>query len=339
MKILILWSHISGYLEDSLCALAKTGAEIHLVHFGIDSNAPFQKRELPTGIKLYDEFYQSMEEWNKFKRLISPDIVLMSGWNHRFYRKLERLSSEKWVICFDTQLRFSSKHALLAVYSRFTRQFRTDCAFVPGERQAMLAILMGFKPKYVFKGLYTIDTKRYFLQRESINREFIFVGRLVPEKGIKELLQAYEKYRDSVSSPWNLRICGQGPLLQINQGQGIIWDGFTQPEMLVKKLHSAGVFVLPSVFEPWGVVVSEAAASGLPIIASAYAGAAASLVIDNWNGKIIRDVNSEKIYENLLEFHNMPLETYLHYSGNSLSIASQVDVEIFVQVIFDLLKT
>lgn len=338
LKILVLWSHTSGYLEDSICAVAEKGVEVHLVYAGIDTNSPFQKRDLPSGIYLYNKTGLTTKEINILKQKINPKLVLMSGWNHRIYRKLERLDSEKWVICFDTQLRFSLRHVILVIISRVSRQFRTDYAFVPGERQFMLAQFMGFKKHHVRKGLYAIDSKKYFHRREEINREFLFVGRLVAEKGITVLLHAYNKYRVSVSAPWDLRICGEGPLFQSHVSQGIIWDGFVQPEMLVKKFQNAGVFVLPSLYEPWGVVISEAAASGLPIIASVNCGAVSSLLVDNWNGKIIHEINVESILQSLLDFHNMDPNNYFDFAQNSVNLSSQIDVSIFAQVILSFLE-
>jgi len=40
--------------------------------------------------------------------------------------------------------------------------------------------------------------------------------------------------------------------------------GFVQPSDLPNIFAQAGVFILPSRYEPWGVVIGEALASGLP---------------------------------------------------------------------------
>ena len=53
--------------------------------------------------------------------------------------------------------------------------------------------------------------------------------------------------------------------------------------MLWRKL-----FVFPSHTDPWGLVVNEAMACGLPVIASDAAGCTADLVEDNWNGRVVR---------------------------------------------------
>ena len=48
------------------------------------------------------------------------------------------------------------------------------------------------------------------------------------------------------------------------------------------------MFVFPSHTDPWGLVVNEAMACGLPVISSDAAGCTADLVEDNWNGRVVR---------------------------------------------------
>ena len=57
-----------------------------------------------------------------------------------------------------------------------------------------------------------------------------------------------------------------------------------QPRDLPGLMQGASAFVLPSRFEPWGVVVQEAAASGLPLILSDACGAGVHLLRSHYNG-------------------------------------------------------
>ena len=85
---------------------------------------------------------------------------------------------------------------------------------------------------------------------------------------------------------WHLVICGDGPLApEIKQAiaqsrcaPAIHCPGFLQSDALPRWYAHAGAFVLPSLSEPWGLVVNEAAASGLPLLVSSRAGCAATLV-------------------------------------------------------------
>ena len=57
----------------------------------------------------------------------------------------------------------------------------------------------------------------------------------------------------------------------------------------------AGCFVLPSTREPWGLVVNEAMASGLPVIVSSRCGCADDLVDDGSNGFIVDPTNEAEM--------------------------------------------
>ena len=113
------------------------------------------------------------------------------------------------------------------------------------------------------------------------------MGRFVQDKGLDTLVKAYEMYRAHSSNPWPLICCGAGPLRPLLENKpGIQIEGFLQPEQLRSRFGQAGCFVLPSDFEPWAVVVHEAASAGLVILASENVGSAVHLVQDNYNGYI-----------------------------------------------------
>ena len=69
--------------------------------------------------------------------------------------------------------------------------------------------------------------------------------------------------------------------------EGVDLLGFVQPDSLPALLARSGCLVLPSRFEPWGVVVHEAAAAGLPVVCTSVAGAASRLVLDGYNGVVV----------------------------------------------------
>ena len=66
--------------------------------------------------------------------------------------------------------------------------------------------------------------------------------------------------------------------------EGVNIRGFVQPAELPNLALEAGVFVLPSRFEPWGVVLHEFAAAGLPLIASDACGSATAFLRHGYNG-------------------------------------------------------
>ena len=78
--------------------------------------------------------------------------------------------------------------------------------------------------------------------------------------------------------------------------KGVSWQQVPQ------YLALSDVLVLPSYSEPWGLVVNEAMACGLPIIVSDKCGCAIDLVINEQNGFTFAPDNSEQLTNILLKF-------------------------------------
>jgi glycosyltransferase involved in cell wall biosynthesis len=116
----------------------------------------------------------------------------------------------------------------------------------------------------------------------------LYVGRYVEEKAIDVLLGGYSQYRESVENPWPLACCGTGPMASAVAGAAGVTDlGFVQPAELPRILLAHGAFVFVSRFEPWGVALAEAMASGLPAICSEACGVSVELVRHLHNGLLV----------------------------------------------------
>jgi glycosyltransferase involved in cell wall biosynthesis len=133
------------------------------------------------------------------------------------------------------------------------------------------------------------------------DRYFLFVGRLVREKGVFELLSAYAKLDQQVRRQVGLVLAGDGTLRHQLQEQAasifpgtVTFAGFVHREQLPVYYALAETLVLPTYSDTWGLVVNEAMACGLPVILSRAAGCAADLLIENRNGMLVspRDVTS-----------------------------------------------
>jgi glycosyltransferase involved in cell wall biosynthesis len=122
--------------------------------------------------------------------------------------------------------------------------------------------------------------------RWQLPAEFVlFAGRLVEDKGVRDLLDALRLLGDNAPA---LVVAGEGPLAgEFHALAGVHQVGFVQPEQLIELLALAAWTVVPSRVEPWGVIVNEALASGSPVIATAAVGAARDLVVDGSNGRVV----------------------------------------------------
>jgi glycosyltransferase involved in cell wall biosynthesis len=177
--------------------------------------------------------------------------------------------------------------------------------FVPGERQRQFAERLGFG-EAVDLGFYSADVDAFGIGSggASSARAFVFVGRLVPEKGVSTLVEAYRSYRRSVSDPFGLIVAGTGPLAQeLEDEDGVEALGFVPPTALPAVLGRASALVLPSRFEPWGVVVHEATCGGLAVITTRHVGAADDLVVHGRNGFVSSDATPDEVCSGLLWWH------------------------------------
>ncbi len=120
---------------------------------------------------------------------------------------------------------------------------------------------------------------------------FLYIGRLAPEKNVAGLLAAWEAYRAEGGS-WPLVLVGDGPEGETLRAQAarsayaaaIHFAGHTSSAALTRFFAFAGCFVLPSTREPWGLVVNEAMACGLPVLASTRCGCVEDLLREGITG-------------------------------------------------------
>jgi len=125
-------------------------------------------------------------------------------------------------------------------------------------------------------------------------RYFLFVGRLVREKGIFDLLHAYGALPLELRAAIGLVFVGEGngrPELERRAAEivpgAVHFAGFVHREQLPSYYALSEALVFPTRNDPWGLVVNEAMACGLPVICTAVAGCTADLVEDYWNGRVL----------------------------------------------------
>ena len=91
----------------------------------------------------------------------------------------------------------------------------------------------------------------------------------------------------------------------------VIFAGFRQIEELPAFYGSAGAFIHPALSEPWGLVINEAMASGLPVLSSRNVGAAEELVVDGKTGYLFDPRNIEEMANAMSKVTGMTQEEQL----------------------------
>jgi 1,2-diacylglycerol 3-alpha-glucosyltransferase len=183
-----------------------------------------------------------------------------------------------------------------SVKGRRVRRF--GAALVGGTRHRDYLATLGLHPDRVVLGYNAVDNERFAALADARRTRvtemperpyFLAVSRFVPEKNLLCLIDAYALYRRGAApyAPvWDLALCGhgsEGPTLDahvraLQLDDYVLRPGFLQDEELAGWYAQASAFVHPSRMEPWGLVVNEAAACGLPLLVSRRAGCVETLV-------------------------------------------------------------
>lgn len=134
---------------------------------------------------------------------------------------------------------------------------------------------------------------------------FGFIGRIVGDKGINELVKAFKKLEDN-NEKIKLLLVGKfenelDPLdnetiEEINNNKNIIYAGFQRD--VRKHLKLMNVFVFPSYREGFGISLMEAGCMGIPSISSDILGCN-EIIIHDQNGFLIRSKNEYDLYDKM----------------------------------------
>jgi glycosyltransferase involved in cell wall biosynthesis len=146
-------------------------------------------------------------------------------------------------------------------------------------------------------------------RRESIGLKgvtFVYVGRLWSGKGLNYLVDAFAVLQRRSEGEVSLLVAGDGPdeeaLRDRCRKEGlknVVFAGFFQREQLPFLYAAADVFVFPTLGDPFGQVVEEAMACGLPIVSSSAAGEIEHRVEEGVNGFIVPPMNSAALFDRM----------------------------------------
>jgi glycosyltransferase involved in cell wall biosynthesis len=129
---------------------------------------------------------------------------------------------------------------------------------------------------------------------------FLYVGQLIPRKGLRYLLEACVMLKEKGKDKYTLMVVGDGPQCselkdfcrEKSLENNMKWLGWQEYAKLGNFFDKADIFVFPTLEDVWGMAVLEAMEFGMPVLCSKWAGAA-DMVKDGENGYIFDpyDVN------------------------------------------------
>lgn len=312
IKIVYLWGQWTGYMAatiDAIKAAHPCDVRVMVPDPNIDAQSRIRRFDVDALGRKVDEFalttgVPTYEQVKAFLDRTQPDIVIVSGWNHRGYMRAMRENAGRFVraLSMDNQWGFRLKQIAGIAAAPWILHPCFDVVFASGARQRLFASKLGFAQSSIYEGYLSCDWPLFSAHPATFDKpeRFIFAGRIVDDKGIAELVRGYRLYRSRTRNSWPLEIIGTGPLESVLRGEpGIELKPFKQPADLAASFREASCFILPSRFEPWGVVLHEAASVGLPLIGSAAIGSGDVVLRHGWNGLLLDRVDDVSIADAL----------------------------------------
>jgi glycosyltransferase involved in cell wall biosynthesis len=163
---------------------------------------------------------------------------------------------------------------------------------------------------------HSIDTREFTARSwDSIPRKctILCVAQYTPRKGQDLLAKALARAKAEHGIDFELRLVGildEKWLDQVLRESGIreqsVILGVKQGDALLNEFRQADFFVLPSRFDTYGVVTQEAAACGLPLVISRFAGSSQNLVNDGQNGYVVDPHNTAEFSQRLADLIRNP---------------------------------
>jgi glycosyltransferase involved in cell wall biosynthesis len=187
-----------------------------------------------------------------------------------------------------------------------------DAALAGGTPQARYTRALGIPSDCIFTPYDVVDNAYFaagaaaarsnrgaFEHLPGLEREssfFLACGRFIKRKNFDTLIESYERYvaAKGDGETWGLVLLGDGPERSrlaeranaLKPPARVTFAGYRKGAELCAYYGLAGAFIHPARMDQWGLVVNEAMAAGLPILASTGVGAAEDLVVEGVNGYV-----------------------------------------------------
>jgi glycosyltransferase involved in cell wall biosynthesis len=275
---------------------------------------------IPTGLKGFGE-YQSLIR-SKVKQ-IQADVVWAHGWGNAYSMSAisaARSLGKKVFLRGETHLgslNRSSGKLRRFLHREFVKQVirRADVLLAVGSSNRQFYLAHGALKENIFVAPYVVDNQRFQCLAEasqnasrSIRDELqiredqpivLYCAKLIDVKDPGTLIRAVGNVRDSDPV---LIMVGDGRLRPDMEALAnrvapcrVRFAGFKNQSELPAYYSLCDLFVLPSVFEPWGLVINEVMNAGKPVIAASCVGASADLILNGINGDVFSAGNVDEL--------------------------------------------
>ena len=303
MKVIFYSILPSPYQRDLLLALShhpKVSLQVNYLE-ATCSDSPWPEKPIQNYEKILPGFDLSWGlsrfhfNWH-FPDLNKADIVVFNGYMSLTAQLVLRWKSEQVPCLFWGETMVASYGGLKGKIQPILAQPLQHCSGIAGiGSQAAADYQQRFPDKPIFNIPYYCNLSEFrqeIPQRPRTPPTILFCGQMIARKGVDLLLAAFDRALKKGLNANLLLVGREADLPQMLQQLSdstrskIEYAGFQAPENLPHFYRRADLFVLPSRYDGWGVVVNQAVGAGLPIICSDAVGAAKDLVSPKENGLI-----------------------------------------------------
>jgi glycosyltransferase involved in cell wall biosynthesis len=330
----ILWSRYKAAVFTALSHQAKA-ADINVTIYHIAETEG--RRKSLSGVDhschaypyhlLFKGAYQDVSLLTRMRKIAAltwaskADIFVLTGfekpeiWLQMLLVKIKR---KKFILFCDSTLHDNTSNALKTLIKRAIFKF-ADGVFGYGERAKDYALSLGIKPSQWHQRVQAaslpeayntalILNSRAALKASDIPLTFLYVGRISPEKNLSRLIEAFSFIVQDMPQA-HLNIIGGGSKEErlkqqvnaLNLSNHIHFLDSQSGDKLSQSYMSAHFFILPSISEPWGLVVNEALHYGCPVLVSKTCGCVPELVIEGETGFRLNPYKAEDIAQIMMK--------------------------------------
>ena len=286
---------------------------------------------------------------------LRPRAVAIPGWSERW-----AVAALGW--CASNSIAailMSDSHSIGAVRAPHKELVKArllnlfSSALVAGAPQVEYLTHLGMAKQFIFTGYDVVDNEyfrdgadlaranavRFRVQEGLPERFFLSCSRFVAEKNLPNLCRAYAHYRQRVGfAAWKLVLVGDGPMSEVLNSLAVDLGMEDDLRIVTFKQYAAlpiyyglaSAFLLVSTQEPWGLVVNEAMAAGLPIIVSRRCGCARDLVKEGINGLVVDPDDADAIGEAMVRISSQQ-SNVVDMANASRRIIEQWSPELFAR--------
>ncbi len=338
LKIVLVTNTLSPYRIPVFAEIAKFKG-VHFLLISCSKNEPNRLWDLPEIDFEYEILRQRMFEWNgryihnnpdiiPELQIFKPDVIVTDGFNptHLYafffsrYAKIPHVHMTDGTYVSEKNLYFAHRLLRRYVYSK------SEAFIAASDGGYKLFDSYRLPRERYFRSCLCIDNETYSKTLNSDEKRFDLMacGRLEMVKNPQFILELAVSVSRQLQRKIKVLFVGSGSMKNELKRIAalfpdlleVTFNGHADQRDLPGLYASARIFLFPSIWDPWGVVVNEACAAGLPVIASPFAGASNELVRDDYNGFICElDINLWT--EKTITLLSQP-STYDRFSINSL---------------------